>query len=107
MSGGIRRRDYWRTNMSKKSDFRPTMLAFLQWFLRTLDREFTEPLLAGRTLEDAAEQVFDDIAANVRGNRDSDVTLTATDYGAIMDRIAALHIRTRHGEEAVSETSIP
>ncbi len=93
--------------MSANSDFKPTMLAFLKWFFRTLDRRFTEPLLAGRTLEQAAQEVFDDIAANVRGNRDSDVTLTAADHGAIMDRIAALHIRTRHGEEAVSETAIP
>ena len=57
--------------------------------------------------EEAAEQVFDSIVANVRGNRSQGQMITASDYGAIMDRIAALHIRTRHGEDAVSESAAP
>lgn len=93
--------------MPKKSDFTPTMLAFLQWFFRTLDPEFTKPLLAGHSPEEAAQQVFDSIVAQVRGNRSKELAVSVSDYGEIMDRIAALHIRTRHGEDAVAETAIP
>ena len=93
--------------MAKKSDFKPTMLAFIQWFFRTLAPEFTKPLLAGHSEEEAAEQVFGSIVETVRGNRSDGQTISASDYGAIMDRIAALHIRTRHGEDAVAEAAIP
>ena len=50
--------------------------------------------------------MFDDIVAGVKGNRSRDGKLYAGDYGAIMDRIAALHLRMRHGENSVLETSV-
>ena len=93
-----------KKSTTKQSDFSPTMLAFLRWFFRTLDPKFTEPLFAGRSLDQVAAETFSDIAAQVRGNRHVDKRLTAGDYGAIMDRIAALHLRVRHGEEAISDT---
>lgn len=88
--------------MRQQSDFVPTMVAFLKWFFLTLDSRFTKELLAGRTFEEASEEVFDEVAATVGGNR-GDVRVTAADYGAMMDRIAALHLRTRYGEDAVSD----
>jgi hypothetical protein len=93
--------------MARKSDFTPTMLAFIRWYFRTLDPKFTKELFAGKSLNQAARSVFTDITSNVRGNRKSDIMLTVTDYGAIMDRIAALHLRTRHGEEAVRQEDVP
>jgi hypothetical protein len=65
--------------MPKKSDFTPTLLAFLQWFFRTLDPKFTESLFAGRTPKEASAQMFDSIAATVRGNRGDELTLSAAD----------------------------
>ena len=84
------------------SDFVPTMLSFIRWYFRTLDPKFVEQVLAGRPLEKGASELFGTIAADVRGNRGPDLRLTAGDYGRIMDRVAALHLRTRYGEEAVN-----
>lgn len=89
-----------------ESDFTPTMLAFLVWCFRTLNPKFTEPLLVGRSVEEAAQVVFGDITARVRGNRALKGKLTAADYRAIMDRIASLHLRTRQGAESVLETAV-
>lgn len=89
--------------MPQESDFVPTMLAFLKWFFLTLDSRFTDELFAGRTVEEASEEVFADIAATVRGNRQPDLKVMVADYGAMMDRVAALHLRTRHGDDAVSD----
>ncbi len=91
---------------SESSDVLPTMLAFLKWFFRTLDPRFTQPLFAGRSVEEAAEQLFACIASTVRGKRARSGNLTAADYGAMMDCIAALHLQTRHGEEAVSNSAL-
>jgi hypothetical protein len=92
--------------MLNQSDFTPSMLSFLQWFFCTLDSEFTEQFFAGRSVEEVAEQVFGDIVATMRGNRAMEGELTPIDYGAVMDRIAALHLRTRHGEASVPETTV-
>jgi hypothetical protein len=92
--------------MPAKSNFAPTMMSFLVWYFRSLDPEFVSALCGTRTLEEAATQVYEDIIGKVRGNRDPLSAVMAADYGAIMDRIAALHLRTRHGESAVSEEAV-
>jgi hypothetical protein len=93
--------------MQKHSDFIPIMQAFVAWYLRALDLRFVKELLAGRTIEVAAEEIVSIIVGKVRGNRGDNVRVWAADYGAVMDRIAALHLRTRHGEDAVSQDAIP
>ena len=93
--------------MAKQSDFVPTMVSFLQWYFRTLDPAFLKELLGGIPEKEAAHQVLMSIVAKVRGNRSEELTMTAADYGAIMDSVAALHLRTRHGEDAVSEQAVP
>ena len=89
------------------TDFVPTMLSFLRWFFLTLDPQFVDKVFAGRPLEDAAKELLASIAADVRGNRGPDTALTAGDYGRIMDRIAALHLKTRYGENSVANEVAP
>jgi len=88
--------------MTERYDFAPTMHGFLTWLFRILDPRFTDKLLKGRSAEEAAEELFRDIIAKVRADRDLEGSPTAADYGEIMDRIAALHLRTRHGDQSVS-----
>lgn len=83
------------------SEFVPTMISFLQWYFRTLDPKFVDRILAGRTIEQGGAELFASIAGTVRGNRGAEVRVTAADYGLIMDKLAALHLRTRHGDDAV------
>ena len=61
------------------------MRTFLKYFFGTLDKDFVKSLLAGRTVDEATEQVLAGIVAGVRGNRPDDWKLTAADVGAIMD----------------------
>jgi hypothetical protein len=91
-------------------DFIATMLQFLEWYFRTMRPEFTTELMKRTgcaTIEEAALRLLKSITDGVRGNRSDSEKLTAADYGAVMDRIAAILLRTRHGPSAVSEVAVP
>ena len=89
------------TQRPETGDFVPTMISFLRWYFLTLDPAFANRLLAGRSVEEGATELLLSLAASVRGDREGEARMTADDYGRIMDRLAALHLRTRHGDDAV------
>ena len=99
-------KDYNRTVMSESkldpSNFAATMISFLEWYFRTLDPQFASKLLGQRSIEQGARELFASVIEPIQGNRAANAPLTAADFGAIMDAIAALHLRTRHGDQAVS-----
>ncbi|MEO1009589.1 MAG: hypothetical protein AAFX79_13585 [Planctomycetota bacterium] len=78
------------------------MNEFLLFFFASLDEDFVKQFLRGGTREEAAQAMLGDVVARVRGNRPDEAAFGPMDIGAVMDRLAALHLQVRHGEEAVN-----
>jgi hypothetical protein len=86
------------------------MLGFLEWHFRLRDLESQAQamdMLKCRTVEDAIQRIFNSIGARVIGNRSQGSRFTCEEVLAILDRVAALHLRLFHGREAVSQEAVP
>lgn len=79
-----------------------TLVNFVRCYFSTLDQEFVATILKGKPEEFVAEALVESTINDVRGNRPGQMAFTGSDLGIIMDKIAALHLQTRHGEESVS-----
>lgn len=87
------------------SDFVPTMLSFIQWYFRTLNPEFVEKVLGGRSLEEGASELLASIVADVRGNVaqtcSSTPAITAPSWTALQHSTSARVTVTRRWTWAV------
>src|SRR5580765_2917262 len=77
-------------------EFIRAMLAFTEWSLRTLGPKFVERMqqeTGDATIEAVAAKLVRSILDNVRGNRGDNEPIDAATFAAVMDQLAALHLR--------------
>lgn len=75
--------------------FVATVTRFVEFTFHTLDPAFVEKALHGDPIDVAAHKLVGQMCREVRGSTGSDAELMWSDVGAVMDRVAKLHLGVR------------
>lgn len=73
-----------------------TMRIWVALLFGTLDPDFTAEFLVDRTLDELVDGLVESTFREVQAGRPDAEPFTAADCGAVMDRLALLHLRTRY-----------
>jgi hypothetical protein len=87
--------------------FTEAMAEFMEWHLSLVDPEFLKNWAPGHNRNGIARGFLLPIVESIKGNRSEHSEFTVADRAMIMDAVAALHLRTRHGKGAVLESAVP